>query len=66
MARPSDGKSRRGGKKNRKHGRNKRGCERYRAEGRRERNKAVRLARHVRRQPHDTQARAALLKMRSN
>lgn len=40
-------KTRKGGKKNRKHGRNKAFCERYRAEGRRERNKERKRIRHM-------------------
>lgn len=47
MAKPSDGKARRGGKKNRKYGRNKKFCERYRAEGRREKNAAIKAARRA-------------------
>lgn len=47
------------GKKNRKHGRNKLFCERYRREGRREKNKAIRLRKHLRRHPRDTVAMQA-------
>jgi hypothetical protein len=37
------------GKKHRKYGRNKRFCDRYKLEGRREKNKAKKEARHVKR-----------------
>ena len=47
------------GKKNRKYGRNKLVCEQYQREGRREKNKAAKLARHIKRQPNDKQAKAA-------
>ncbi len=49
MASPSNGKARKGGKKNRKYGRNKVFCERYRREGREEINRQRRIARHKRR-----------------
>lgn len=59
MARPQGGKARRGGKKNRKHGRNKEFCDRYSREGRRERNKARKLTRHLKKFPSDGVARKA-------
>lgn len=51
--------ARKGGKKNRKYGRNKKFCERYRLEGRREKNRKIRLARHLKRFPDDGVARRA-------
>lgn len=56
MAKPAGGKSRRGGKKNRKHGRNKKFCERYFKEGRRESNKGRKLIRHIKKFPNDQEA----------
>jgi hypothetical protein len=53
-------KHHKGGKKNRKHGRNKKWCERYRAENRRAKNKAKRLARHLKHHPNDRQAARAV------
>ena len=47
------------GKKNRKHGRNKAFCQQYRLEGRREKNKARKLAKHLKYQPTDQLAKAA-------
>jgi len=47
MARPSGGKARRGGKKNRKYGRNKVWCQAYKARGQRETNKLKRARRHA-------------------
>jgi len=43
----------------RKIGRNKRFCEIYRNLGRRERNKALKLARHIKTHPKDKQAKRA-------
>lgn len=60
MARRQPGGKRSKGKKNRKHGRNKESCNLYRQQNRRERNKALRLARHLRHHPTDQTARAAL------
>lgn len=60
MARRQPGGKRSKGKKNRKHGRNKESCNLYRQQNRRERNKARRLARHLRHHPTDNTARAAL------
>ncbi len=48
------------GNKNRKYGRARVGCERYRREGRREKNKARKLKRHLKNQPGDRAATAAL------
>lgn len=44
---------------NKTHGRNKVDCARYAAEGRREKNKAAKLIRHLRRTPWDAKARTA-------
>lgn len=41
--------ARKRGKKNRKHGRNKKSCEQYRKTGQREKNKARKHARHLKR-----------------
>jgi hypothetical protein len=41
------------GKKNRKLGRNKKVCDKYKLEGRREKNKAIRRARHLKNHPTD-------------
>ena len=60
MARRQPGGKRSKGKKNRKHGRNKESCNLYRQQNRRERNKALRLARHLRHHPTDNTAAAAL------
>lgn len=49
-----------GGRKNRKWGRNKVRCASYRAEHRRERNKAVRLIKHVASQPNELVGAEAL------
>lgn len=49
-----------GGKKQRKHGRSKIYCEAYRREHREERNKAVRLVKHVAKQPNDACGQASL------
>ena len=46
------GKAKQGGK-NRKVGRAKKACESYRARQQRERNKAVKIARHLKRHPGD-------------
>lgn len=43
-------------KKNRKHGRNKVWCQAYRNRGQREKNKVVRLKRHLIDHPHDRNA----------
>jgi hypothetical protein len=48
--------TRRGGKKNRKHGNNKLFCEKYEREGRRLKNKIRRMIRHIKRFPDDFQA----------
>ena len=45
---------------NRKLGRNKKGCEAYRAMGTRERNKKVKMLRHIKRFPADRQAKNRL------
>jgi hypothetical protein len=49
-----------GGKKNRKYGRNARRCEIYRSTHQRERNKVVRLKKHLSRFPGDVLAEAKL------
>lgn len=54
----------RGGKKGRKIGRNKVKCERYLKQGRWERNKLRRLRKHVRHQPNDDEAKAAIETLR--
>lgn len=46
-------KTRKGGKKNRKHGRNKVWCEGYRRRGQRLKNKAKRLRKHLDKYPGD-------------
>ena len=48
----------------RKIGRNAKWCQTYRLRGRRERNKAVRLRKHLARLPADTVAAAALVRCR--
>jgi hypothetical protein len=53
-----------GGRKNRKWGRNKAFCEAYRRENRREKNKALRLKKHIVRQPNDTVGAAAFERYR--
>ncbi len=53
MAKPANGKARRGGKKNRKHGRNKVWCQAYKARGQREINRAKRHARVAQHQSAD-------------
>ena len=50
--------------KGRKIGRNKRWCEAYRLRGQREKNKAVRLHKHLRRLPDDAVAARALERCR--
>lgn len=49
-----------GGKKNRKWSRNKLFCAKYRTEGRQQKNKLRRIARHLKLQPNDVQARRCL------
>lgn len=51
------------GKKNRKLGRNKAKCERYRAQDRRRKNKAKKIAKHLKKCYNDEVARAALAKV---
>lgn len=51
---------RKAGKKNRKYGRNKKWCEVYRMRSQRERNKVRKLARHLKKYPHDATAKKAL------
>ena len=51
------------GKKNRKHDRNERWCENYRARQQRERNKARRLSKHLKKYPGDGVARVCLSKL---
>lgn len=46
-------------KKSKKHDRNRKWCERYRLVGQRERNKARKLLRHLKRAPWDDTARKA-------
>lgn len=48
------------GKKGRKLGRNEKWCQAYRTRGQREKNKARKLRRHLKRHPEDLQAVAAL------
>ncbi len=55
--------SKSGGKKNRKYSRNKVWCQAYRARGQREKNKAVRLRKHIARHPSDRCAAAALVRV---
>lgn len=50
---------RKGRNGNKTHGRNKADCAKYANEGRLEKNKAVKLARHIKRVPWDLTARAA-------
>lgn len=45
---------------NRKGGRNREGCKAYRARGTRERNKLLKIARHIKRFPGDSQAQDRL------
>ncbi len=52
------------GNKNRKYGRARIGCERYRRENRREKNKVRKLRRHLKNQPGDRAALAALKKLK--
>lgn len=47
------GEKAKGGKKNRKVGRNKKWCESYRARHQREKNKVVKLDRHIQTHPAD-------------
>lgn len=54
------GIARKGGKKNRKFKRNKDKCAIYAREGRREKNKAKKLAKHLRRHGTDVQAKHCL------
>jgi len=49
-----------GGKKNRKIGRNEKWCEAYRARHQRERNKVVKLRRHLKKHPGDVVAARAV------
>ncbi len=53
----------RGGKKNRKHDRNKIWCKAYRARSQHEKNKAVRLGKHIARHPADRCAVTALARV---
>lgn len=62
MARPSGGRSRKKGKKNRQFGRNKPFCKLYREMGTQEKNRKRRILRHLKRFPEDIQARRALAK----
>ena len=50
----------RGGGGTRKYGRNKVSCQRYKLEGRREKNKLIKIARHVKNHPNDLMAKALL------
>ena len=52
--------NRKKGKANRKHGRNALFCKAYRARGQREKNKRVRLLKHLKRAPGDFCAQTAL------
>ncbi len=52
--------ARKTGKKNRKYGRNSTWCESYRARGTRERNKLLKMARHIKQFPLDAQAQSRL------
>lgn len=52
--------TRRGGKKNRKHGRNELFCKAYRTRGQREKNKARKLRKHLLRFGDDKVAQGAL------
>lgn len=54
----AESKRAKAGKKNRKHGRNLKECQRYRAENRFEKNKALRMARHIRRMAKKAAKRA--------
>lgn len=51
---------RRKGKKNRKHSRNKKWCERYFLRGQREKNKKVRVKKHLQKHPNDKVAQRVL------
>lgn len=51
-----------GGRKNRKWGRNKDWCKAYAARGQREKNKVVRLRKHLKSNPNDPVARALVEK----
>lgn len=53
------------GGKNRKYGRNAKWCAAYALSNRREQNKAVRLARHLKRHPGDVSALAAIDRLKS-
>lgn len=53
-------KKAKGGKKNRKIGRNKKWCEAYRNRGQREKNKCIRIRKHLARFPNDPTARHLL------
>jgi len=63
MARGKEGGKPKGGKRNRKWGSNKVYCARYRAEGTQEKNRARRIARHLKAYPNDIQAMEALFTM---
>ncbi|KKN90112.1 hypothetical protein LCGC14_0232250 [marine sediment metagenome] len=45
---------------NKKHGRNKRACEAYHARGQREKNKILKIKRHLKKYPTDVAAAAKL------
>lgn len=53
-------KSQKQGGGNRKGGRNREGCKAYRARGTRERNKLLKMERHIKRFPGDSQAQSRL------
>lgn len=48
------------GKKGRKHGRNEKWCQTYKARGTREKNKAAKIRRHLKKHPNDAQASKAV------
>lgn len=57
------GQKAKGGKKNRKLGRKKAGCEKYRREDRETKNRARKMARHIKKYPGDKQADGLLKKL---
>lgn len=54
-----------GGKGTKKYGKKAASCERYRTEGRREKNKARKLRRHIKRYSQDKQAETALNRLKT-
>lgn len=61
----AENKTRKGGKKNRKHGRMTKWCQRYALSNRRNKNKVRRLRRHIARHPGDGTATACMKNLRA-